>query len=166
MKGKGKLLILEGVPGQQTSDDRVKGIKDYVGKNFPGIRYKSISAHWQFDEGRKITEDTLQSWPDLGGIVGVGGNMVGGCGGSYCRRRTAGQSRDRQLRRECSHGGGAQGRRAGFHDLAGRLRTGLLVGGGLREGAEWQAGAAQDSYARSMLLFRPKSTSMTSRRRS
>ena len=75
MGGKGKLLILEGVPGQQTSDDRVKGTKDYLAKNYPAIRYKSISAHWQFDEGRQITEDTLQSWPDLNGIVSVGGNM-------------------------------------------------------------------------------------------
>jgi len=32
MNGKGKLLILEGVPGQQTSDDRVKGAKDYLAK--------------------------------------------------------------------------------------------------------------------------------------
>ena len=75
MKGKGKLLILEGVPGQQTSDDRVKGCKDYITRHYPGIRYKSISAHWQFDEARQITEDTLQSWPDLNGIVSVGGNM-------------------------------------------------------------------------------------------
>jgi ABC-type sugar transport system substrate-binding protein len=78
MTGKGKLLILEGVPGQQTSDDRVKAIKEYVDKNYPEIKYKSISGHWQFDEGRKITEDTLQSWPDLGGIVSPGGNMSEG----------------------------------------------------------------------------------------
>jgi ribose transport system substrate-binding protein len=78
MKGKGKLLILEGVPGQQTSDDRVKAIKEYVDKNFPEIKYKSISGHWQFDEGRKIAEDTLQSWPDLNGIVSPGGNMSEG----------------------------------------------------------------------------------------
>ena len=73
MGGKGKLLILEGVPGQQTSDDRVKGIRDYVNKNFPAIRYKSVAAYWQFDEGRQIAEDTLQSWPDLNGIVSPGG---------------------------------------------------------------------------------------------
>ena len=78
MKGKGKLLILEGVPGQQTSDDRVKAIKEYVDKHFPDIKYKSISGHWMFDEGRKITEDTLQSWPDLNGIVSPGGNMSEG----------------------------------------------------------------------------------------
>jgi ribose transport system substrate-binding protein len=75
MKGKGKLLILEGVPGQQTSDDRVKGVKDVMDKKYSDIKYKAISGHWQFDEGRKITEDTLQSWPDLSGIVSVGGNM-------------------------------------------------------------------------------------------
>jgi ribose transport system substrate-binding protein len=78
MKGSGKLLILEGVPGQQTSDDRVKGIKDTLDKNFPKITYKSISGHWMFDEGRRIAEDTLQSWPDLAGIVDVGGNMSEG----------------------------------------------------------------------------------------
>jgi len=78
MGGKGKLLILEGVPGQETSDQRVRGIKDYVSKHFPNIRFKSVSAHWQFDEGRKVTEDTLQSWPDLNGIVSVGGSMSEG----------------------------------------------------------------------------------------
>jgi ribose transport system ATP-binding protein len=66
------------VPGQQTSDDRVKGLKAYLDKNFPNITYKAISGHWMFDEGRKVTEDTLQSWPDLGGIVSVGGNMAEG----------------------------------------------------------------------------------------
>jgi ABC-type sugar transport system substrate-binding protein len=75
MQGKGKFLILEGVPGQQTSDDRVKGIKDYISKTYPGIKYKSISGHWQFEEGRQITEDTLQSWPDLNAIASVGGMM-------------------------------------------------------------------------------------------
>ncbi|MCE1252228.1 MAG: sugar ABC transporter substrate-binding protein [Anaerolineae bacterium] len=78
MKGQGKLLILEGVPGQQTSDDRIKGIKSVLDKDYTGITYKSISAHWMFDEGRKVAEDTLQSWPDLGGIVGVGGNSAEG----------------------------------------------------------------------------------------
>jgi len=78
MKGTGKLLILEGVPGQQTSDDRIKGLKAYLDKNYPKITYKAISGHWMFDEGRKITEDTLQSWPDLGGIVDVGGVMSEG----------------------------------------------------------------------------------------
>jgi ribose transport system substrate-binding protein len=78
MKGTGKLLVLEGVPGQQTSDDRIKGLKAYLDKNHPKITYKAISAHWMFDQARKVTEDTLQSWPDLGGIVSVGGNMAEG----------------------------------------------------------------------------------------
>lgn len=78
MGGKGKLLILEGVPGQQTSDDRVRGIKEYVSKNFPAIQFRSVAAHWQFNEGRQITEDTLQNWPDLNGIVSPGGMAAEG----------------------------------------------------------------------------------------
>ena len=78
MGGKGKLLILEGVPGQQTSDDRIKAAKAELDKDYPGITYKSIVANWLFAEGQKATEDTLQSWPDLGGIVSVGGNSSEG----------------------------------------------------------------------------------------
>lgn len=78
MGGKGKLLLLEGVPGQQTSDDRIKAAKAELDKNYPGITYKSIVANWLFAEGQKAAEDTLQSWPDLGGIVSVGGNSSEG----------------------------------------------------------------------------------------
>ena len=78
MGEEGKLLILEGVPGQQTSDDRVAGIKAELDKNFPNIEYKSVVANWMFDQGQKAAEDTLQSWPDLKGIVGVGGNSAEG----------------------------------------------------------------------------------------
>ena len=38
MGGKGKLLVLEGMPGQQTADDRLKGVKEVLAKN-PGIEY-------------------------------------------------------------------------------------------------------------------------------
>jgi len=78
MGNEGKLLILEGVPGQQTSDDRVAGIKAELDKNFPNIEYKSVVTNWMFDQGQKAAEDTLQSWPDLKGIVGVGGNAAEG----------------------------------------------------------------------------------------
>jgi ABC-type sugar transport system substrate-binding protein len=78
MGGKGKLLLLEGVPGQQTSDDRVKAAKAELDANWPGISYKSVVANWKFDQGQKAAEDTLQSWPDLGGIVSFGGNSSEG----------------------------------------------------------------------------------------
>ncbi len=91
MKGEGKLLILEGVPGQQTSDDRVAAIKVELDKNFPNIEYKSVVANWMFDQGQKAAEDTLQSWPDLKGVVSVGGNMAEGAAEAVAAAGKTGQ---------------------------------------------------------------------------
>jgi ribose transport system substrate-binding protein len=74
MGGKGKLLVLEGFPGQQTADDRLKGVKEVLAKN-PGIQFISQTGKWTLDEGRNVTENTLQRWPDLNAIIGIGGEM-------------------------------------------------------------------------------------------
>lgn len=72
--GKGRVLVLEGQPGQQTSDDRLKGVKEVLDKN-TGIEYVAQTGHWTLDEGRTISENTMQRWPDLKGIIGIGGEM-------------------------------------------------------------------------------------------
>jgi ribose transport system substrate-binding protein len=74
MGGKGKLLVLEGFPGQQTADDRLKGVKEVLAKN-PGIQVISQTGKWTLDEGRNVAENTLQRWPDLNAIIGIGGEM-------------------------------------------------------------------------------------------
>jgi ABC-type sugar transport system substrate-binding protein len=74
MNYEGKLLILEGVPGQSTSDLRTKGVKDVLVK-YPNIEYESQPAHWQFSEALDITNAMLAKWPDLKAIVAVGSNM-------------------------------------------------------------------------------------------
>jgi ABC-type sugar transport system substrate-binding protein len=77
--GKGKLLVLEGVPGQSTSDLRIKGIMEYVAKNFPNLYAESAVTMWQFDRGRKVTEDYITKWgKDLKAVVSVGGNQSEG----------------------------------------------------------------------------------------
>ena len=76
---KGKLLVLEGVPGQSTSDLRIKGIMEYVAKNFPNIYAENAVTMWQFDRGRKVTEDYITKWgKDLKAVVSVGGNQSEG----------------------------------------------------------------------------------------
>ena len=74
MDYKGKLLILEGVPGQSTSDLRSKGVKDVLAK-YPDIEYEAQPAHWQFSEALDITNAMLTKWPDLKAIIAVGSNM-------------------------------------------------------------------------------------------
>jgi ABC-type sugar transport system substrate-binding protein len=79
IKGKGKLLVLEGVPGQSTSDLRIKGLMEYVAKNFKDIYAENAVTMWQFDRGRKVTEDYITKWgKDLKAVVSVGGNQSEG----------------------------------------------------------------------------------------
>jgi ribose transport system substrate-binding protein len=75
MGSKGKLLVLEGMPGQQTADDRLKGVKEVLAKN-SGIQFISQTGKWTIDEGRNVTENTLQRWPDLNAILCIGGEMA------------------------------------------------------------------------------------------
>ncbi len=79
MDGKGNLLVLEGVPGQATSDLRTKAIMDYIQANFPQIKAERAVTNWQFDKGRQVTEDYITKWgTSLKGIVAVGGNQAEG----------------------------------------------------------------------------------------
>ena len=77
MGEEGKLLVLEGVPGQSTSDDRTKGVLEAVAK-YPKITVESQPAHWKYDEALDITTTYLTKWPDLKAIVNVGNTMAQG----------------------------------------------------------------------------------------
>jgi ribose transport system substrate-binding protein len=77
MGEEGKLLILEGVPGQSTSDDRTKGVKESIAK-YPKIIAESQPAHWVYAEALDITTTYLTKWPDLKAIVNVGNTMAQG----------------------------------------------------------------------------------------
>lgn len=79
MGGKGKLLVLEGVPGQSTSDLRTEAVMKVLAKSYPGITAERAVTKWLFDEGRKVTEDYITKWgKDLKAIVAVGGNQAEG----------------------------------------------------------------------------------------
>ena len=79
MGGEGNLLVLEGVPGQSTSDLRTQGVMEGIAANYPGITAERAVTKWQFDEGRKAAEDYITKWGDnLAGIVAVGGNQAEG----------------------------------------------------------------------------------------
>lgn len=74
--GEGNVLVMEGVPGQATSDLRTKGCVDRFAEKYPNIVVETGVTKWQFDEGRKLAEDYITKWGDkLKGIVSVGGNQ-------------------------------------------------------------------------------------------
>lgn len=77
--GKGNVLVMEGVPGQATSDLRTQGCMERFAEAYPDITVESGVTKWQFDEGRKVAEDYITKWgDDLSAIVAVGGNQAEG----------------------------------------------------------------------------------------
>ncbi len=71
MDRKGKVLIIQGVPGAENLMQRVKGFKRVIAK-YPQIKIVSEQA-CQSDQTKAldITENALTAHPDLGGIFGV-----------------------------------------------------------------------------------------------
>lgn len=65
--GKGKVLVLEGVPGGQTAIDRKTGAHKALSE-YPDIEIISLTGEWQTAKAQAVTEDVLTANPDLAGI--------------------------------------------------------------------------------------------------
>ena len=75
--GKGKVLVLEGVPGGQTANDRKAGALKALAE-YPDIEVISLTAEWQTAKGQTVTEDILTAHPDLAGIFASNDMMAMG----------------------------------------------------------------------------------------
>jgi ribose transport system substrate-binding protein len=63
--GKAKVGILEGIPGHETGDSRLRGYRDAVAKA-PGIAIvASQPANWERDQGFNVFQNMLQAHPDI-----------------------------------------------------------------------------------------------------
>ena len=63
--GKGKIAILEGIPGHETGDQRLKGFRDVIDR-YPDIEVvASQTANWERDQGFNVFQNILQSNPDV-----------------------------------------------------------------------------------------------------
>jgi len=65
LEGKGKVAVLEGIPGHETGDARLRGFTETVG-NEPGIEIvTSQTANWERSQGFIVFQNILQSDPDV-----------------------------------------------------------------------------------------------------
>lgn len=65
LNGKGKVAILEGIPGHETGDSRLRGFHKVVDKE-PGIEIvTSQTANWERDQGFNVFQNILQSHPEV-----------------------------------------------------------------------------------------------------
>ena len=74
--GKGKIIVLEGAPGAQNGQERLEGIKQAFA-TYPDIEIvASQTANWSRVEAMSITENLLQRFPDVDGIIGSNDEMA------------------------------------------------------------------------------------------
>jgi ribose transport system substrate-binding protein len=76
MNGKGNVIILEGVRGTATSSERIRGFHDAL-KQAPGVRMLSSQpANYQRLQALQVTENLLQTYPDIDGILAANDAMA------------------------------------------------------------------------------------------
>jgi ribose transport system substrate-binding protein len=62
---RGKVAVLEGIPGHETSDARLAGFRKALGES-PGIEIvASQTANWERDQGFNVFQNILQSHPQV-----------------------------------------------------------------------------------------------------
>ena len=63
--GKGDVAILEGIPGHETGDSRLRGFHQIM-KNYPEIQVvSSQTANWERVQGYAVFQNMLQARPDI-----------------------------------------------------------------------------------------------------
>jgi ribose transport system substrate-binding protein len=66
--GKGNVAVLEGIPGHETGDARLRGFREVIAKS-PGIKIvASQPANWERDQGFNVFQNILQANPQVNAI--------------------------------------------------------------------------------------------------
>jgi len=74
--GKANVVVLEGIPGHETGDSRLRGFKDAV-KDSPGVKIlASQTANWERDQGYSVFQNMLQAHPGLDAVFACNDMMA------------------------------------------------------------------------------------------
>jgi ribose transport system substrate-binding protein len=80
--GKGKVVIIEGIKGSRSSEDRLAGFHDGL-KGFPAIQIvASQPANNQRIEAANVMDNLIQSLPDIDGVLTINDSMAMGAASS------------------------------------------------------------------------------------
>jgi ribose transport system substrate-binding protein len=75
-KGKANVALLEGIPGHDTGDSRLRGFKDAT-KDTPGIKVvASQTANWERDQGFTVFQNMLQAHPEIDALFACNDMMA------------------------------------------------------------------------------------------
>ena len=74
--GKATVGILEGIPGHETGDQRLRGFKDAV-KDAKGIKIvASQTANWERDQGFTVFQNMLEAHPEIDAVFSANDMMA------------------------------------------------------------------------------------------
>ena len=89
--GKGKVAVLEGIPGHETGDSRLRGFRDAI-KATPEIQIvASQTANWERDQGFNVFQNILQAHPDIQAVFACSDLMALGAVEAIAAARKTGQ---------------------------------------------------------------------------
>ncbi len=75
-KAKANVALLEGIPGHDTGDSRLRGFKDAT-KDTPGIKVvASQTANWERDQGFTVFQNMLQAHPEIDALFACNDMMA------------------------------------------------------------------------------------------
>jgi ribose transport system substrate-binding protein len=75
-RGKAKVGVLEGIPGHETGDSRLKGFHDAI-KGAPGVKVvASQTANWERDQGFTVFQNMLQAHRDIDALFACNDMMA------------------------------------------------------------------------------------------
>jgi len=76
LNGKGKVAILEGIPGAPSAQQRQEGFLAVL-KDYPDIQVvSSLTANYSREQGSKVMEDVLQANPELDAVYAHNDEMA------------------------------------------------------------------------------------------
>ena len=91
--GKARVAVLEGIPGHETGDSRLRGFRDAV-KASPRISIvASQPANWERDQGFNVFQNMLQAHPDIDSVFACSDLMALGAIEAIAAARTTGPIR-------------------------------------------------------------------------
>lgn len=66
MGGKARIAVLEGIPGHETGDARLRGFRDGIKQGGAGmVIVASQPANWERDQGYNVFQNIMQAHPDV-----------------------------------------------------------------------------------------------------
>jgi ribose transport system substrate-binding protein len=76
LKSGGRIAILEGIPGHETGDARLRGFREALKASADMQVVASQPANWERDQGYNVTQNILQAHPDVNAIFAANDMMA------------------------------------------------------------------------------------------